>query len=81
VAKKKVRFDSCRQMRRFFVTHSLVSMTTGEREETGTEWITEPCGAPLFNDKEKETGLCRSCADGWRHEHNYPVEPLLCGAV
>jgi hypothetical protein len=64
---------SCTQVRRMLIKHSAVSMQTGERRELGEEWVTQPCGTPLFAEAEKERGTCRACFSGWVHEHNYPV--------
>lgn len=66
--------ESCTQLRRKLVTYSTLDFITGDRAIRSTEWVTEPCGIPLFSDVERERGTCRSCADGWTHEHNYPVE-------
>lgn len=63
----------CTQLRRFQVTHYTLSLTTGERKEGLTEWITGPCNVPLFGDVDRAAGKCRSCASGWTHEHNYAV--------
>lgn len=68
--------DSCRIMRRKLVRHSTVNIVTGERSAETEEWVTEPCGVPLFGEREVLTGVCRSCANGWTHENNYPVEPI-----
>jgi hypothetical protein len=72
-AKQPRRFDSCTQMRRQLVTHSTLSLRTGERTEGRQEWVTKPCGVPLFGDAARARGTCDSCASGWTHEHNYPV--------
>lgn len=73
MATKTKLHTSCTQMRRMLVTHSTVSMNTGERRELGEEWVTRACGVPLFADAEKERGTCRSCFSGWVHANNYPV--------
>lgn len=64
---------SCTVMRRKLVTRQSLNMSTGVSVEVGQEWITEPCGIPMFSDAEKQRGTRRSCASGWTHEHNYPV--------
>lgn len=65
---------NCTQMRRVLVQHSTMSAQTGEQRDIRNEWETQPCGAPLFSDADKARGTCRSCASGWTHEHNYPVD-------
>lgn len=67
--------SSCPTMRRKLVTFGLLDPNTGAIVEDRKEWVTEPCGAPLFG-KDREAGICRSCARGWRHEHNFPVSDL-----
>lgn len=46
-----------------------------QRSELRPEWRDEPCGMPLFTDKEYESGICRSCAGRWTREHNYCIDP------
>lgn len=65
--------SSCTVMRRKLVTHKSLNMGTGISVDAGQEWVTEPCGIPMFSDAEKLRGTCRSCASGWTHEHNFPV--------
>lgn len=65
--------SSCTQMRRVLVTHSTLSMATGETKQGRSEWVTKPCGAPLFDPRSKAKGLCPSCEGGWTHPNNYPV--------
>lgn len=73
--------SSCTVMRRKLVTHKSFNMGTGDSVEVGQEWVTEPCGIPMFSDAEKQRGTCRSCASGWTHEHNYPVLVATADAV
>lgn len=63
----------CTQMRRKLVTRKSFNMGTGVSVEVGQDWVTEPCNAPMFTDVETQRGTCRSCANGWTHEHNFPV--------
>jgi hypothetical protein len=63
--------SDCTQMRRKLVTHSSLNMATGETTPGRQEWVTEPCGTPLFGAKGQT--LCRSCLSGWTHPNNYPV--------
>ena len=65
--------DICSQLRRQLVTHSTLNIATGETTVGSQEWETRPCGIPLFSDDERKRGTCRSCAEGWTHEHNYPI--------
>jgi hypothetical protein len=66
--------DSCTKMRRMLIRTSTLNMATGQRTETGEAWETRPCGVPMFSEVEKKAGICRSCANGWTHPNNYPVE-------
>lgn len=65
--------SSCTVMRRKLVKKKSVNMVTGVSVDVGHEWVTEPCGIPMFSDAEKQSGTCRGCASGWTHEHNFPV--------
>lgn len=65
---------NCAKLRRKLVTHYTLSLGTGERKDRGSEWVTEACGTPLFSAAEREAGVCRSCASGWRHPNNYPAD-------
>lgn len=71
--------SSCTVMRRKLVTKKNFNLATGVSVDAGQEWVTEPCGVPMFSDVEKQRGTCRSCASGWTHEHNFPV--AAAGAV
>lgn len=64
--------NTCPTMRRKLVTHSTLNIINGERGKERQEWVTEPCGVPLFG-KEAAKGVCRGCERGWQTEHNYPV--------
>ncbi len=74
MVKSKTKFHSCTKMRRMLITHSVLTFNTANVQELGSEWVTQACGVPLFNDAERETGICKSCAKGWTHENNYPVD-------
>lgn len=78
--KKAKRYDSCTKMRRMFIQNFTLSMATGERTLVGEEWVTRECGVPLFGDDETKTGICRSCANGWTHPNNHPVQELVSGS-
>jgi hypothetical protein len=65
---------SCTVMRRKKVTTTTLSLVTGKRGPESHAWLEEPCGVPLFGKAEQEAGKCRSCAKGWTHPDNYPVE-------
>jgi hypothetical protein len=71
---KQFKFHECTVIRRMLVTHSLLSLRTGESTETGSEWVTRACGSPLFNADERASGICKSCAKGWKHPHNYRAD-------
>ena len=66
--------NSCTKMRRMLVKHSTVRFNSDEVTEGRSEWVTRECGSPLFRDAERVAGVCRSCASGWTHPENYPVE-------
>lgn len=66
--------QSCTVMRRKMVRHGTLNMATGATADGHSEWVTEPCGIPLFAPKHRETGICRSCESGWTHPENYAVE-------
>jgi hypothetical protein len=65
--------DLCPVLRRKLVRYGKLVPGTGRMIEDGQEWVTEPCGTPLFG-KNREHGKCSSCAKGYSHEENYPVE-------
>lgn len=66
--------NDCTQMRRKLVKRGSLNTSTGETTMVSAEWVTEPCGSPLFGDQ-KTIGRCRGCVDGWTHPENYPVSP------
>ncbi|MGV6816144.1 MAG: hypothetical protein ACWA44_02605 [Thiotrichales bacterium] len=75
VAKPKA-YSDCRVQRMKLVTSYKVTMSSFE-EVPGTrskEWVSEPCGTPLFTEERMEEGICRSCAKGWKVDGNYPVD-------
>jgi hypothetical protein len=65
---------SCTVVRRVLVSTGHVNLATGKTEMTGEHWETGPCGIPLFSEEESRSGICRSCASGWTHPHNYPLD-------
>lgn len=65
---------NCTVLRRMLLTNSAFSPTTGATTPTGEEWITQPCGAPLFYTPERTAGVCQSCANGWNHPNNYRAD-------
>jgi hypothetical protein len=64
---------NCTVMRRVLVKHSTLDLETGQYVQGKEEWVTRPCGKPLFSDAEKQSGKCKSCQKGWTHPENYPV--------
>ncbi len=75
---------SCKIIRRKLITTKIYNLKTEEIKTKGQKWVTEPCGAPLFSYDCKD--VCKSCLEGWTHEHNYPIknkknEQLLNGAL
>lgn len=75
MAKKyaKARPGTCPRIRRQLFTSRPLNPFTGETGEERQEWVTGPCGTPLFGEDLKR-GICRPCASGWTHPHNYPVD-------
>lgn len=65
--------SSCTQLRRKLVKRQSFNLGTGVSVDVGQDWVTEPCGVPMFSAGENERGTCSSCASGWTHEHNFPV--------
>lgn len=63
---------TCTVMRRKLRRHG--KLTDGEIQFTHEEWVTEPCGSPLFSGDDEIAGVCRSCKSGWSHPNNYPVK-------
>lgn len=64
----------CKKLRRMLIRHGTLNLGTGETEPGRQEWVTRPCGVPLFTDKDKANGLCSGCLSGWTHPENYPAE-------
>ncbi len=64
--------DSCTMVRRMLIRHMFLNLATSETDDARAEWVTRPCGVPLFGD-DKAGGLCRGCKTGWTHPNNYPV--------
>ena len=65
---------ACSKVRTMLIRHSVLTLHTGQSTPAGQEWVTRPCGVPLFSQAERESGVCRSCAAGWTHPENFPVE-------
>jgi hypothetical protein len=62
--------SSCTVMRRIKVKAGLANPESGDINFTIGEWVTEPCGNPLFGTEEITSGKCRACASGWTHPLN-----------
>lgn len=67
--------NSCTQMRHKRVSYGTLNISNGVTTTKGEKWVTEPCGVPLFGDRDRQRGKCQSCAMGWTHVDNYPVTP------
>lgn len=65
---------NCTVLRRMMVTNAVFSLATGATTATSEEWVTQPCGSPLFDTPAQKAGVCQSCADGWSHPHNYRAD-------
>ncbi len=82
MAKKPKQHSSCTRVRHMKITHmmmtlSLCAQDVQTRDDSErVEWVTRECGTPLFGDEERKAGVCRSCASGWTHPENYPVDEL-----
>jgi hypothetical protein len=74
MAKIKPQHQSCTKLRRMLIRHGTLNMQNGAVTEGAQEWVTRECGTPLFGQTEREHGICRSCASGWTHPENCPVE-------
>jgi hypothetical protein len=70
-------FHACRVERIQHVTHGTLNLVSGAQTSDRTEIVTEPCNVPLFSDKERQVGVCRSCLSGWQVEENKPTETGL----
>lgn len=71
--RKRKRFQSCTKMRTVLIRHQTLNLQTGETTENGSEWVTRPCGIPLFG-VHTETGVCSRCLTGWEHPENFFAE-------
>lgn len=63
----------CRQIRRKLVTHHTLNYGTCPTTPWREEWVTEPCGQPLFDAPSQALGKCPGCEGGWTSPNNYPV--------
>lgn len=73
---KKTFHHFCTTVRTSLVTHSTLNLSTGERTEGASEWVTGACSAGLFSDAARASGVCSSCARGWTHPKNYRAGAL-----
>lgn len=65
----------CTVIRRALIRHGTLDLITGELAATDRqEWVTGPCGTPLFSELERQRGECSSCMRGWTHPENYRVD-------
>jgi hypothetical protein len=69
---------TCTKLRRLLRRPQSISLVTGRITAFPPRWITEPCGAPLLTDGERQTGICSSCASGWACDVNYPAGDQSC---
>lgn len=70
MAKPKKQYSLCTIKRTMTVSHGTINMATGEHTTERTEVVTKACETPLFADKERSSGVCRSCRVGWDVEGN-----------
>ena len=71
---KKPQHRDCTRVRRMLIKHGTLPLNGDAVTMTHQEWVTKPCGVPLFGDEARASGLCRGCASGWTHPENYPVD-------
>lgn len=66
--------SGCTVERRFLVRRSTLDLASGASSapDAGT-WTTAPCDVPLFTDRERAAGCCRSCLEGWSVPENAPT--------
>jgi hypothetical protein len=67
--------DQCTTLRHVKTTHYVGFENALNGVASRIEWVTQPCGTPLFSDTEREAGTCRSCLAGWSCSDNFPVTP------
>lgn len=63
---------NCKILRKKYVRHGTMSMSGGPVKFDRGEWVTEPCGTPIFG--KTKIPVCNSCREGWTHEHNFAVD-------
>ena len=66
--------NDCTQVRRMLITTSTLNIATGQTTPGASEWVTRPCGTPLFGARSRALGKCPACESGWTHPNNYAVE-------
>jgi hypothetical protein len=67
---------SCVLIRRWYTERHTLKFNTDEISPAGPgEWVEGPCGHPLFGGDETKNGVCRSCAERWQCDRNFPVDP------
>lgn len=70
--------SNCTNLRVIRRGHTTLNIVTGAMPEPQRfTWHLEPCNVPLFNRDHKEAGICRSCSEGWTHEHSYPATQAI----
>ena len=67
--------SGCEIERRCVVHHASLNIVTGAFADSDKTTVEiKPCGAPLFSERERKLGVCRSCLNGWTHPHNKATE-------
>lgn len=66
------RSGDCPTIRVKRLTISSLNIMSGDHGPERVEWRVEPCGRPLFG-KDREAGVCGSCAKSWAIEGNRPL--------
>lgn len=62
--------NNCSIIRDRKTRHGTLDIKTGQTEYGPWKMETGACEAPLFSDREKQTGVCRSCASGYSVKGN-----------
>lgn len=60
-----LRRNTCLIIRDRKTAHGTLDLATGKTAMGPTRMETSICNAPLWSDREKKTGVCRSCASGY----------------
>lgn len=65
---------SCTVVRTILQSHGHFNFNENKLVMERQQWVTEPCGTPLFGVARKASGQCAGCARGWNHPNNYRAD-------